>query len=127
MSRIEPEEIERALKAIEAENLAPNGTVSSEVLGYVASFGAAVIQSGLVAAVVFFGQESTDSDAKDRPKLIRALHYMMGSPGSTLLQHLRANPNDLLAIESDLLEKAVALKLALRTFSKPKTPKPTAP
>lgn len=119
MQAIETATIERAFVAIKKTKLVPDdGLVSSEVMGYVSSFGAAVIQAGLVAAIIFFSEKGGDDDAKYRPKLIEALHHMLGAPESTLLDHARANQNALESLEERLLENAIALKMALRSYEK---------
>ena len=124
MMKIEPVLIQKAFDAIDTKQLAPGGTVSSEMMGYVASFGAAVIQSGLIPAVIFFSEQSSNGDAKNRPKFIQALHTMGGYDTADLLTHLRANQTRLDEIEQDVLDNAVALKMALRTFKKEKKTNP---
>ncbi len=121
MQAIEPETLKRAFEAITRVELAPNGHVTSEVTGYISSFGAAIIQAGLEAAVIFFSEASSDGDAADRPKIIEALRQMMGINEGTMIDFLRAESHDLDDIEERLLDNAVALKLALRSFGRVKT------
>ncbi|MGA0560700.1 type III-B CRISPR module-associated protein Cmr5 [Larkinella sp. VNQ87] len=124
-----PARINQAIEAITQARI-PNadGTVTDEFTGYIASFAAACIQSGLLPAVAFF--ENSDSQAQqDRSKLVDALKRMLPQPPpQTLFAYLRdLGSTDLREIEIDLREAIVALKLALRTFPKPVSQPQTSP
>ena len=92
-------------------------SIPSEYSGYIAAFGAAVIQSGLLPAIAFFQREKADS-AQDKKKLTRAILHIL-SPGkpetATLLDHALA-AQDPRALKQEVLTAATALKLAIRTF-----------
>lgn len=90
------------------------GRVPSEFSGYISSFGAAVVQSGLLPAVIFFEDEGANP-AEDRPKLIKAIKTMVGRP---VTEKLSQAIRDKTVTETAILEAAIALKLALRTFKK---------
>lgn len=109
--------INRAVNAIEAAGIAKNGIVPKQFTGYIASFGAAVIQSGLIPAVVFFEDPDANSE-EDRTALIKAIKHYLGI-NDDLSKHLLAL--DLTALfekEEAIIEAAQAIKLALRTFKK---------
>ncbi len=107
--------IEKAITAITSTGIADaHSQVPSEFSGYISSFGAAVVQSGLLPAVIFFEDEGANP-AEDRPKLIKAIKKMVGLPAADKLSQAIRQQN---ATEAEILEAAIALKLALRTFKK---------
>lgn len=103
--------IPKAIDAVET-HLANNKKVDSEYNGYISSFGAAVIQSGLVPAVAFYSSESSKSD-KDKKKLLTAIADLMQIEGKLLDFVLQ---NDFPTTKDWVLDVATSLKLAIRTF-----------
>ena len=116
--------IQKAEKAVRMEKIVnEQGYYSNEFSGYISSFGAAIIQSGLLPAVIFF--EAQSEQAVERPKIISAIVCIINQGSRSLttllsgyiLQH-RHEPD----FEKDLLreitEAAVAIKLVLRMFKK---------
>lgn len=100
--------------------------ISSEYNGYIASFGASVIQSGLKPAVAF-NERSDSQSAKDKARLMNALLYMVKTQNKEeiddtaqkekLLPYvLKTPPDDLNHLKRQILDSATALKLAIRTF-----------
>ena len=99
--------------------LLKNNKVSSQYNGYISSFGASVIQSGLAPAVAFYSNESSKSD-KDKKALLKAIAKLMNIEMS-LLKYVCDNDN---AKTKDwILDIATALKLAIRTYELDKTDK----
>ncbi|WP_035068448.1 type III-B CRISPR module-associated protein Cmr5 [Anditalea andensis] len=127
--KLNEELIRTAIKAIEHEKIADeNGQYKRQYNGYIASFGAAIIQSGLLPAVIFFENANANSE-ENKTKVINALvyvlkeHYKLAHIGlpfhSYLLQEGRNTPELL----NEVNQAAAALKLALRTFKKMKDEK----
>ncbi|WMJ82283.1 type III-B CRISPR module-associated protein Cmr5 [Clostridium sp. MB40-C1] len=90
-----------------------------EFKGYVSSFGAGIIQSGLLPTVAYF--ENKDSNSKaDRSKITEMIFSMLNKKESyktyKLLDYLLDNKEDIGEIKENILNIAIALKLAMRTF-----------
>ena len=111
------ESISKAIAAVESVGIVNNGTVPKQFTGYIASFGAAMIQSGLLPAVVFFADPEADAE-EDRHLLIEAIEQYCDYPETLSAYLLAVDKNELPQIENDVLEAAQAIKLALRTFKK---------
>ena len=100
--------IPKALEAIIKYEIAKNGEVAKQFNGYISSFGASVRQAGLLATVLFYENEQSNSE-KDRTKVIKAIEYIIGEKiikNNTADKKIRAKVED----------AAVALKLSVRTF-----------
>lgn len=113
---IQKTDLEAAIRAINEVKISKTGETPSEFTGYIASFGAAVVQSGLLPAVIFF--EDKGGASQDRPKLMSAIRQMLGITQPKLSDYLLMPETDLIAARNDVLRMAIALKLALRTFKK---------
>lgn len=107
------------------EVLVNDGKVEKEYKGYISSFGASIIQAGLLPTIAFF--EKTSSSAKaDRKKLTKAIlkliYIMKGKKEenqnneTTLLDYALNNIKKDLNLKEDIINATVALKLALNTF-----------
>lgn len=121
--RLNDKLIRIAIQAIEQEKIVENGEYSSQYNGYIASFGAAVIQSGLLPAVIFFENTNANSEEK-RFKVIHALVFILNNhfamvdvklPFHKYLLEEGCNTSDIL---KNVNQAVAALKLALRTFKK---------
>jgi len=112
-----------AIEAIAKEQIAENGAYKSQYNGYIASFGAAIIQSGLLPAVIFFENADANSE-ENKTKVIKALvyvlkeHYKLGISTKTFGEYLLQEDHNTPRILEQVNQAAVALKLALRTFKK---------
>lgn len=110
-------------KAIEAagRHLSTEGIIHSEYNGYISSFGSAVLQSGLKAAIAFNESESSGS-AKDKRPLMRAILELVTKTivekdsKAKLLDHVLSFGENTSAIKDEIMDAATALKLAIRTF-----------
>jgi len=103
--------IPKAIRAIEDLKIVnKNGEVAKQFNGYIASFGASVRQAGLLATVLFYGNENASAE-KERKKVVEAIEFIIG--------HNIIN-NDNCSVEKSTRAKvenaAVALKLAIRTY-----------
>ncbi len=132
MKTIDNRQIEAAIDAITTNIADKEGIVPKEMKGYVSSFGAAMIQSGLIPAIIFYGAEKSDKDkAPERPKMIKSLVEVINTKrnlrGKEVLNtDLKALLKQLLPltgktlVQKEFSEAAIAFKLALRTFKEKK-------
>ena len=131
MKKTLQELIPTARKVIKDVEIANQGQVSTLFKGYISSFGASIVQAGLLPTVIFFENDSkTESEA--RKKVCQAIYLMIEREKDS--QRAVSNLDDyqfhnyLLGKENgqerfknpQLLKKvtdyAIALKIALRTF-----------
>jgi CRISPR-associated protein Cmr5 len=141
MKRID-ELLPAAINAIRESQIpvTENGLVPNEYKGYIDTFGAGIVQNGLIAAVIFFetagGKEdesiTTEPEKKgiykNRNKLMKAILQVIlhkekdtatGKPG-TLFEYIAAKKKDGMTekqIRQEVVDAATAVKLALRTFA----------
>lgn len=118
----------QADKALIDLKIAKDGKVDELLKGYVSSFGALVIQSGLVPAVAFYC--NTTSDAKGRKTIIDAIAHVLTAVGKLpnntntaplLFQHCLAvqRSNDrqkLRLLKEDMVNASIVLKMMMRTY-----------
>jgi len=101
-----------AIESVE-KYIAKDGKVAREFNGYISSFGASVIQSGIKPAVAFF--ENNNSNAKSaRENVPKAILYIIAKKDDSLLKYVLDNDNR--NTRDKILDAASALKLAVRTF-----------
>ncbi len=112
------QEIAKAQKALKDSGIvSANGDYKSVFGGYVSSFGASLVQAGLLPTVIFY--ENKESEAKERYKVIVALKQMLGINTEKLAAYLLANnKSDNQAFISQVADAMVAVKLALRMYNK---------
>jgi CRISPR-associated protein Cmr5 len=114
--------------ALESAELLKNekGKIPNEYSGYIASFGASVIQAGLKPAIAFSERKSSKS-SEDRSKLMEAVCYIimkqkgdnpdLVDDSKSLLKYvLKYESAGNTMIKDYVLDAATALKLAIRTF-----------
>lgn len=134
-----------AVKAVRAE-LSPSGEViEREYQGYISSFGASVMQMGLLPTLAVFAEKKPSGGKKQNPQqLLNILHTVVCSEHSGLDNTIKAALKDpqynrvvnnktehqlfdaavdlasderkLRELHTHLLDAAVATKLAIRTF-----------
>ena len=113
-----------AIKAVE-NNILEKDKVKSQFKGYISSFGAAIIQTGLIPAVAFYSVKAGAEE--DRNKVIDAIWEILQQneqasidPNARNLLHFLVEQyregKDLSAIKSKIMDATTALKLAVRTF-----------
>ena len=116
--------IPKALEAIKNSKMADDSNkVDKEYKGYIASMGASIIQSGLIATLAFYSNEQSGS-ADKRLKLLDAVIKTFVAPDSNekLLQYVLSqtdigrNKAEKDKFEKQISNTLIALKLALRTF-----------
>ena len=97
----------------------PREKIPKQFKGYISSFGAAVIQTGLLPAVAFYSVRG--SAEEERGRVIEAIFYVLRENDivanyNNLMQFLVANRQRLDYFKPKIMDAATALKLALRTF-----------
>lgn len=114
-----------AYQSVIPSGLSKDGVSVKKVYnGYIASFGAGIIQSGLLPTLAIYTHDSDNSEESKAP-LLKALYAIlekhhaglpMPAPNGDLFQYALNNSDALPLLQRRLTEGAVALKLALRTF-----------
>lgn len=106
-----------------------NGGIPNEFKGYISSFGAMVTDSGLLPALAFF-EKNDDGATEERVKIINVMKKFLikknkipdksGKLVKLIIGQVtdggRVNYDQLRIYESMIIDIAIALKLALRTF-----------
>jgi CRISPR-associated protein Cmr5 len=103
------------------------GEIQGEYPPFAASFGAAIIRSGLLPAVFLFAEKS--GGGKDKEPLTRLMLEMLKQPGDsdTRLHEYVLNRQDAEGprLRQRILDASIAAKLALRTFPVANKTKPS--
>lgn len=116
--------IPKALEAIKNSKMADDSNqVDKEYKGYIASMGASIIQSGLIATLAFYSNKQSGS-ADKRIRLLEAVvkTFVATDSNEELLQYVLSktdsgkNNAEINKFEKQISETLIALKLALRTF-----------
>ncbi|UZW14965.1 type III-B CRISPR module-associated protein Cmr5 [Clostridium pasteurianum] len=107
-----------AIKIID-KKLVKDGVVAREYNGYISSFGASIIQSGLLPTVAFY-ESSTSNSEEDRRKLTESILCLINKSqqeeNKKLLDYVLKNRESQENIKEDIINAAIAIKLSLRTF-----------
>lgn len=96
--------------------LSANGTLNKAFQGQIAAFGAAVRNGSLLAAIAFFSNQG-GADC-DRTKLMDCIHVIL-FPAEGVQKGKNALFQKVIgqkAVKSDILDAAVALKLAMNLY-----------
>ncbi|WP_339904725.1 type III-B CRISPR module-associated protein Cmr5 [uncultured Cyclobacterium sp.] len=109
------------------KHLTENGKISSQYNGYISSFGASVIQSGMLMALVFNHRKEAKTE-KDRLKMMDAIHHVIEKevgeePTGDLLGHFQSfNGNAVVQkrLRAKIMDAATAIKLVIRTYPQKK-------
>ena len=117
--------LERALSV--AKLLSNDGKIDEKIKADISFFGTALMHNGLIPAIALFSDSSTSS-GKRRVKLLNAVYYVLKpnlplqdlriSNTKTLLlnEALQNNEQVRLKLRNDIMDAAMAMKLAIRTF-----------
>lgn len=105
--------IPRAIEVL--DNNFPNGVIPSAYNGYISSFGASVLQSGLKPTLALF--ESTNSSSKENKEYLTYIIFQIltnRDDDMSLLRYVLDNNEKLL--KPEIMDIAIAIKLSIRTF-----------
>ena len=109
--------IPKALKVL--EEYYPNKTIPSAYNGYISSFGASIIQSGLLPTLALFENENNkDKTKEDRSVLTKNILKILDSsyPDDSLLRYVIYHKGNREILKQNILDISIALKLTIRTF-----------
>lgn len=97
------------------ERAFPEGVVPSSYNGYISSFGASIVQSGLLPTLALF--ENTDASTKENKEYLSYLimQVLTNSDEDRSLLHYVLTQNNI-THKQKILDIAVAIKLCIRTF-----------
>jgi CRISPR-associated protein Cmr5 len=113
-----------AIQAVEKIIRENNDPIPNEYKRYISSFGASVIQAGLLPAVAFYSSKASDSSSVDRTKVMDAILYILQQNETGInkqklidfvIDIINANTN-IEVWKNKIMDAATALKLAIRTF-----------
>jgi len=124
---INQQKVEKAIVVLEnLKEKYPKG-FPNEMKGDISSFGASIIQAGLLPSVLFFSEgtptlsEIAEDDTKERrANLMKAVFEVMDVHAiineRSLLQYVRQNLSNLAGALDNISEAALAVTVALRAF-----------
>ncbi len=96
-----------------------DGKFPSSYNGYISSFGASIIQSGLLPTLALF--ENKDANTKEKKQLLTNLILKIldnNHQENTLLQYVLSSKDDKNYLKKQILDISIAIKLSIRTFKK---------
>ena len=99
------------------ERTFPDGVIPSAYNGYISSFGASIIQSGLLPTLALF--ENTNASTKENKEYLSYLiiQILTGSPDDrSLLRYAIESSEDEAQLKRKILDISIALKLSIRIF-----------
>ncbi len=107
--------IPKALKIV--NEFFPDGNIPKEYNGYISSFGAGIIQSGLKPTVAIYENEQSQSqqDRAKLPKMILQIINPNTNERSLLRYIINSNENEQL-LKEKIKDASIAIKLVIRTF-----------
>lgn len=105
--------IPKALEVLHQEF--SSGVIPSAYNGYISSFGASVLQSGLIPTLALF--ENTDAKTKEDKSYLTYLIFRVltnSNDDISLLTYVLNHKND--NLKPKIIDIAIAIKLSIRTF-----------
>lgn len=96
--------------------IAENGKVNNKFHGYFSSFGASIVLSGIKPALAFYSNKKDE----ERVKILKAIYKLITGndelSATALLNYFIENENNDPLLKQKIMDAAVALKLAVRTY-----------
>ena len=115
--------IPHAINAIIEEGICKDNKIPKEFKGYVSSFGASIVQTGLLATIAFYA--NTNANTKEQRDLVPAAIYSIlikdgldTSKGNykNLFEYVADNNTKI--VKDKICDAMISLKLALRSFER---------
>ncbi|WP_073196518.1 type III-B CRISPR module-associated protein Cmr5 [Caloranaerobacter azorensis] len=100
------------------DNIVDNeGRIPREFNGYISSFGACIIQNGLLPAVAFFENKNANSQ-QDRRKLMKIILKVLDeeTKENSLFQYLLKNKSEEKILRKEIINIVIALQQVIRTY-----------
>jgi len=103
-----------------------NKMIDKTYNGYISSFGASIISSGLLPTFIFYSKKAENHNEADRSLILKALEKMLKNNEIAILQYDENILQKAITHYSNtrfkqkIQECAIALKLAIRTYPHPK-------
>jgi CRISPR-associated protein Cmr5 len=94
-----------------------SGKIPSSYNGYISSFGASIIQSGLLPTLALF--ENNDASTREnKQKLTELILKILDNTSNedNLLSYVLEHESDINRLKQQILDISIALKLSIRTF-----------
>ncbi len=118
IERILPFAIESVKIIVEDNHLTKESFIKSQYKGYIASFGASVISSGLLPTIAFYSNKGGAEE--NRELLLAVIHNVLVKQGkhintNNLKEYVLTQTNRNLA-KREIFDACIAIKLAIRTF-----------
>lgn len=131
--RIIDNEIKYAYEALKKCKIAKNGFINKTYRGQISSFGAAITTGSLLSAVCFFSDNA--GATTERKNLLKAIVYILGKEeevkevkeideteickngNKILYDYIAAKGADMDKWKEDILNAAIALKLAMNLYT----------
>lgn len=116
--------IQEALEALKEDTLGivQGGKINKTYNGYLSSFGASIITSGLLPTFIFYSKKAKNNSDADRSKILTAIEKMLKKlhndilpNDENILQKVITHPADR-RLKKAIEQCAIALKLAIRTY-----------
>ena len=113
------EEITYAYEALTECKIAAQGKIDKTYRGQISSFGAAITMGSLLPAIAFFADNGGSS--VDREKLMKAILFILKKrtpeiKETSLYDYVANRKKDELQCKEDILNAAIALKLAMNLY-----------
>ncbi|WP_295421677.1 type III-B CRISPR module-associated protein Cmr5 [Sulfurovum sp.] len=97
----------------------PNGVIPSAYNGYISSFGASIVQSGLKPTVALFENENNqDRTKEDKSVLTKNILKVLDKDyeDNSLLRYIVYYNGNQDILKQNIMDISIALKLTIRTF-----------
>lgn len=95
----------------------PEHTIPSAYNGYISSFGASIIQSGLKPTLALFENSKSNTDKTKKLLVDIILHILDNTNTQTsLLRYVLNSNEDETYLKQKILDISIAIKLSIRTF-----------
>jgi len=94
-----------------------SGVIPSSYNGYISSFGASIIQSGIKPTLALF--ENKNAKTEENKQLLTSLILKIlddNTNEESLLKYILNNSNDEQYIKQQIMDISIAIKLSIRTF-----------
>jgi len=104
--------IPEAIKLLERDF---GSKIPSSYNGYISSFGASIMQSGLKITIAIF-EDMNKNSKQDKSYLTKLIAEILTGEQKSLLRYIINSNEDEEILKQKIIDIAIAIKLAIRTF-----------